>query len=134
MHYIYRHYDSAGRLLYIGCTGDPRSRYHVHKNKSPWFMDVTRIDVQAIGERKQAHKAEIEAILTEQPIHNRYHKVVPAPKPTRAEYLKKIEMRRKLILKKLESGKTQSSIAEELGVTRQAINQLVRRSKVEASA
>lgn len=43
--YVYRHYDKDDRLLYVGITVNPKRRAQGHKQKSPWWPSIARIDV-----------------------------------------------------------------------------------------
>lgn len=67
--YLYRHFDSAGRLLYIGIANSPKRRMYGHA-LAPWFKQVTRSTFQRLRNRAEAALAEVEAIRTEQPLWN----------------------------------------------------------------
>lgn len=67
---VYRHYDADGRLLYIGCSCDPFSRFAVHRSVSSWAHDVANMSVEWFPDRETALCAEKAAILTEKPPHN----------------------------------------------------------------
>lgn len=66
---LYRFYDSAGRLLYIGRTEDPRSRFKAHEGKS-WWPDVTDRTMQNCADLDELVAAERAAIIAERPLHN----------------------------------------------------------------
>ncbi|MGN7133416.1 GIY-YIG nuclease family protein [Rhodococcoides corynebacterioides] len=36
-HYVYRVFDAAGDLLYVGCTKRPEARWKEHRSMSPWW-------------------------------------------------------------------------------------------------
>ena len=82
-HYLYRCYDAAGRLLYIGCTSEPRRRLAAHRagrghGASPWLgvcMARHEIDADVYAGRDAGREAEAEAIRTEQPLFNLHHHV-----------------------------------------------------------
>lgn len=79
-HVVYRVFDKAGVLLYIGCTRDIGSRMAVHKawgNPSEASyrikLDGDRVETTEFPDFDTAHAAEIEAIRTEAPLWNREH-------------------------------------------------------------
>jgi predicted GIY-YIG superfamily endonuclease len=67
---LYRFYDAAGRLLYVGVTGDPADRWARHAAEKPWWPDVARHAVQWLPSREAALSAEAAAITVEAPLHN----------------------------------------------------------------
>ncbi len=66
--YLYRAYNSRGRLLYIGITTclERRSREHGEW----WRKSVKRVDSRLIGPRAVAQAAEVVAIRNEDPVRN----------------------------------------------------------------
>jgi hypothetical protein len=60
-----RHYDHAGKQLYVGLSGDSVGRWMMHKRKSPWVDDVAIMTVDHYPTKEAALDAEAEAILTE---------------------------------------------------------------------
>ena len=73
--HLYRHYDHAGKLLYVGLSGDGVGRWMMHKRKSPWADDVAIMTVDHYPTKEAASDAEAEAILTEKPRFNRSVKI-----------------------------------------------------------
>jgi predicted GIY-YIG superfamily endonuclease len=67
---VYRFYDAADALLYVGVAVDPDRRREQHKNKA-WFPQAQRMDVAWYGSRDEAMAAEALAIREENPLHNR---------------------------------------------------------------
>ncbi len=70
---LYRHYDAADRLLYVGITDARRGgqRWHEHEADKPWFHLVARSEVShPYPTRADALYAEALAIRDENPIHN----------------------------------------------------------------
>lgn len=67
--YLYRHFDSVGRLLYIGIANSPKRRMYGHA-LAPWFKQVARSTFQRLRNRAEAALAEVEAIRTERPLWN----------------------------------------------------------------
>ena len=71
---VYRLQDSDGRLLYVGASVSPRIRQSVHRSTRPWGKDVDpgRLTVDWYETEAEAAAAELEAIATEAPLHNRH--------------------------------------------------------------
>jgi predicted GIY-YIG superfamily endonuclease len=70
---LYRHFDKNGFLLYVGVSMSAIKRLSEHKNKSAWFKDIARVDVENFETRKSALVAESLAIRNEKPKHNVIH-------------------------------------------------------------
>lgn len=72
---VYRCYDKAGYLLYVGHSADPVARWRAHKLNwaSPWKHDVVRIVAVWFPDREDARRAERIAIEREQPKFNIQH-------------------------------------------------------------
>lgn len=70
-HYVYRCYDEAGRLLYVGHSGDLRERASAHRKFAAWWplMATTRL-VGPFPSKEAARAAERAAIEREAPRHN----------------------------------------------------------------
>ena len=69
---LYRMYDGAGRLLYVGISRDPDVRWEQHQYwSSSWQGSVARSVVEWHASRTLALSAEEEAIQTERPIYNK---------------------------------------------------------------
>lgn len=73
---VYRLYDSAGELLYVGVAGKPQARFKHHARKRRWWPEAARRDIQWHPDRETALQVEAAAIRSEQP---RYNAVVPHP-------------------------------------------------------
>ena len=69
-HYVYRLYDAADRLLYVGMTNDTGQRLRDHKRTKPWWGEVYRQEIQAASTRADAFFIEAAAILRERPAYN----------------------------------------------------------------
>lgn len=72
-HTLYRFFDREGRLLYVGITGNPWSRFSKHRDEKPWWDDIAHITMQRYGSREELAAAERVAIVSEKPIHNVMH-------------------------------------------------------------
>lgn len=79
---LYRHYDTRGRLLYVGISLCAFTRTRQHKMQQPWFRQVTRIEIEWHATRSAAEAAEWAAIKNERPKHNQtFNRANPAPEP-----------------------------------------------------
>lgn len=67
---LYRHFDSEGRLLYVGISLSVLHRLRAHRRISPWFSQVTNITIERFETRDLALAAEKVAIKTERPKFN----------------------------------------------------------------
>jgi predicted GIY-YIG superfamily endonuclease len=71
-HYVYRCYDHAGRLLYVGCTYNPVARARQHRaERGPWIAHVARTRWIVWPNRRKALDMERLAIETEAPLFNK---------------------------------------------------------------
>ncbi|GGU13099.1 GIY-YIG nuclease family protein [Streptomyces violascens] len=67
---LYRLYDSADRLLYVGVTKDPSTRFAAHRSDKPWWPQVARREETWHPTRNKACEAESAAIWNEAPLYN----------------------------------------------------------------
>lgn len=67
---LYRVYDSAGALLYIGISFKPLIRLADHRRTKHWFGDAAKVTFEYFANRAEAEMAEIQAVTTENPQHN----------------------------------------------------------------
>ncbi|MFF4403637.1 GntR family transcriptional regulator [Streptomyces sp. NPDC001404] len=74
---LYRLYDADDRLLYVGISSMPRTRWQQHASSKDWWPDVATREVEWHETRVGAAAAEAEAIRAEKPAHNRMHNVAP---------------------------------------------------------
>lgn len=81
---LYRLYDSADALLYIGIAHDPGVRWSRHASTKPWWPDVARKAVEWHDEREIAEALETAAITAEHPRYNVANSPW-APKPRELE-------------------------------------------------
>lgn len=72
MVYLYRHFDAAGQLLYVGISLNHVARLSQHK-KAPWVDRIARVEIEAHPSRADALKAEAAAIVAEKPAFNKQH-------------------------------------------------------------
>jgi hypothetical protein len=76
---LYRLLSKSGRLLYVGISGNPDSRWGSHSNNQPWWEEVADRKIEWFGSREAAAAAEIEAIKEERPLYNKQHSVIGTP-------------------------------------------------------
>jgi hypothetical protein len=43
---LYRHFDKDGNLLYVGVSLNAIERTISHRDKSPWYQDIARIEIE----------------------------------------------------------------------------------------
>lgn len=75
--HLYRHFDSTGRLLYVGISYNVMKRMKDHSKASHWFTEVSRIEVDLFPCRADAEIAEYRAIKAERPMYNDKHNDLP---------------------------------------------------------
>jgi Initiator Replication protein len=73
MQNLYRHFDSAGHLLYVGISLSAVSRLAQHQQTAAWFRDIANVTVEQYPSREMVLNAEREAIIAEHPRFNRKH-------------------------------------------------------------
>jgi excinuclease UvrABC nuclease subunit len=72
---LYRHFDKAGRLLYVGISGSAYIRLTKgHKGRAAWFDEINNITIEKFATREEALQAERSAIRREKPLYNITHK------------------------------------------------------------
>ena len=76
---LYRLLSESGRLLYVGISGNPDSRWGTHSNNQPWWEEVADRKIEWFGSREAAAAAEVEAIKKERPLYNKQHSVIGIP-------------------------------------------------------
>jgi hypothetical protein len=83
---IYKFFNVADDLLYVGITGRGPRRWVEHGATQPWWGDVARVEVEHEADRRRAVERERELIREYHPKHNVVHngksKIVPMPHAT----------------------------------------------------
>lgn len=69
-HYVYRHYDADGALLYVGCTSDPDVRPYVRQGR-PWIDQSAKVVLDGPYEWCEALELEQVSITEGKPLHNK---------------------------------------------------------------
>ena len=67
---LYRCYDKAGRLIYVGSTSSYRRRLSEHLRHSWWYSLTDRLATRQYPSLEAARAAEEVAIQEEQPVFN----------------------------------------------------------------
>lgn len=80
--YLYRYFDAAGVLLYVGATRRLKQREQEHRAWSPWWSLVASKTVQGPYSEDVAHEHESKAITTERPKRNGRGRQGDPEKPT----------------------------------------------------
>ena len=70
---LYRYFNNAGELLYVGISINAIYRLGQHKENAEWFELIDRIEIEKFDSLKLALAAEKSAIKTERPLHNIAH-------------------------------------------------------------
>jgi excisionase family DNA binding protein len=67
---LYRHFDKANILLYVGVSLSALNRLAQHRVVSEWFGQIHRVEIERFSTRREALEAERNAISGEKPLHN----------------------------------------------------------------
>lgn len=78
--HLYRYFDDAGNLLYVGVSASAIRRLLEHAANKVWACLVSRVDVQTLPTREAALAAERKAITDEKPRFNATHNKPPSLK------------------------------------------------------
>lgn len=73
---LYRFYNGAAELLYVGISKSAIARWSQHQAK-PWWAEVIATRVEHYATREEARQAELHAIRTEQPRYNIADRLAP---------------------------------------------------------
>lgn len=94
---VYRHYDAAGALLYVGCSTDPAARLYSHFKESAWAKLIASVTFEWFDDRADAIRAESDAIHEGRPRFNKARNPVAEAGTIQASYSDKVaEMERHL--------------------------------------
>lgn len=80
---LYRAFDSAGALLYVGIAESWPDRFRGHKRTSEWFSQIATLTLEVHSSRDAARAAERAAIEAEHPAHNTVFAAAPRQAPKR---------------------------------------------------
>lgn len=73
-HFVYRVFDQADTLLYVGCTRAPHTRFKHHRSQAAWYSRAHRVDWDPHPNFLTARAAESAAIRADRPLFNIEHK------------------------------------------------------------
>lgn len=73
--HLYRHFDAAGQLLYVGVSISALTRLAAHKQRAHWFWRIAKVEVTNWKTREASLAAERRAIHDERPLFNIAHSV-----------------------------------------------------------
>lgn len=83
---MYRLFDEAGQLLYVGIAVNPDTRWSTHAREKTWWPQVARRTVEWFDDRPSAEAAEVAAIASEAPQFNVEHSTTRRRGDAKAEY------------------------------------------------
>lgn len=69
-HVVYRLLNSKAKVIYIGITGSPRTRWQAHMRRQSWAHEIAEVYYVDGLTKNEALDLEGEAILDERPIYN----------------------------------------------------------------
>lgn len=128
MHHIYRLYDCNGKLLYVGCTADIKSRMSMHKSSTPWYKEISTGTFELVDGKAAALDAKHNAIMNESPLYNKNKRTMPISRDL-VKYHRYLAMHASIANKmaKLRSdGWTLQKIADRHGLSRQRVHQILK--------
>ena len=70
---VYRIYNEAGDLLYVGMSYEPATRVSVQRREKPWGHEIAHYEAEWHANRAAAQRAEERAIKELQPRYNVTH-------------------------------------------------------------
>lgn len=77
---LYRFFDQAGDLLYVGISANPAGRWGQHRHDKPWWSEVATVGIEEFPSRPAVEDAERRAIRSERPRYNVMHHPDRAPR------------------------------------------------------
>lgn len=89
-HFVYRHFDSRGELLYVGCTNSVAQREQTHQVHSWWWPAVASTRNLLFPTREKALSVERHAIWAERPkcnVKGRWYRADSRVDWTASDYL-----------------------------------------------
>lgn len=67
---VYRLYDEANRLLYVGIGRNPMNRWAAHADQHAWWPNVKSFETKWFPSREEAAAEERRALREDSPLHN----------------------------------------------------------------
>lgn len=68
--YVYRYFNQAGELLYVGVTAEPYTRWTQHRRLREWSHEVTHVSLEQFAYEDLAYAHERKVIRAEAPRYN----------------------------------------------------------------
>jgi hypothetical protein len=87
---LYRYFDGADVLLYVGKSGDMAVRDSAHIRRSQWMQFAVRSVIERRGSAAEVGDAERTAIEAEHPVFNRQYNDTPAARERLWAYLEAV--------------------------------------------
>ena len=116
---LYRFFDAAGDLLYVGCTAHGAARLAGHGDKS-WWPKVAQATFEHFATRDEAAQAEALAIKEETPRFNRRPGVVKKRRHVPVNLKAGARVRRL----RIESGLSPEQLGDIVGLAGQTIRRI----------
>jgi predicted GIY-YIG superfamily endonuclease len=132
---LYRHFDSEGKLLYVGVSLSAVARLAQHRDNSHWYRRIANMTTEWHPNRDAALKAERHAVRTENPECNIMLKETAAEKAFRLKLEAAEQSRGKLLTRTVvfKPIYTLPQVAEALGyVTSHTPKRLIAEGKLGA--
>lgn len=73
MSVLYRHFDSGGKLLYVGISISALQRFLGHRSNSEWVGQIATMTIEQCANIDEARERERAAIKAEKPLWNIQH-------------------------------------------------------------
>lgn len=70
---LYRHFDSGGKLLYVGISISALQRFLGHRSNSEWVGQIATMTIEQCANIDEARERERAAIKAEKPLWNIQH-------------------------------------------------------------
>lgn len=96
-HFVYKMYDDAGCLLYVGVSAKPSDRWERHKDK-PWFKAVSNIQTVRTESEQESRQMEGFIIRQEHPKFN------VAGQPSYIQFISAVKMGVENVILELQRG------------------------------
>lgn len=130
-HALYRFYDKADELLYVGLTCNPPGRLATHRRDKPWWTTITRIELETFPSRSSCMSAEKLAIKNEHPRFNVIDRGATdeqegSLRQTAEEFAAARTERDEAIREAAGAGMTRRAIAAIVGISHQRVQQIIR--------
>lgn len=114
---LYRHYNAAGELLYVGTAICAVRRLSEHSSRAPWFAQIATIKIEHFENEAEARSAETRSIHEENPRYNKLGIV-----PTR---YRKFPEAKALQVYLEQNGISRTEFAKRIGVSQASVSQWI---------